>query len=518
MNISWLLIPLSVFWIANADMIRRRCRNDQFECDDGKCIQKGYWCSRNDSYYYCNDRSERINCYKSYPYCGQNEIHCTNNGKCIPLKWACDDYKDCYDNSDELNCLKGIRLKDIPGVENSRKNGRLWLSKQRRKNWSWGKDTNRAVVTFSLSGDFDLEIQGLQIIVMQMKLQLSKLLLIDNIRKFQTYEMALYIHALLATCINPRNFQGFDLVEILEERMKDSDSVNPMVALAICNCNGTLSTTQITELRDLLFKENLPHLIEIRAYAFMALNCLRNKNNSYQQNFTEEIPFNKSNDYYNFNEIKQDFAKLQNKDGSFGNIYTTAVLLHALLSTRTTDDINGNYWNITNAFRYLISQQKKDGSFGDILASYLVLPLMNGKTFIDLGKLNCSYMRQGNMTVQEEFDNKRVGKYRTNYYIVVGENKDIVFSLSLNIPINSTFYDVMRLAAELDPRFRFRYIDNPEGKYIYSIFGLVNNPESRNYWQLLKTEQNSTSIIHYPDKVIVREEETYIFWYKVINI
>lgn len=505
--------------MTNADIVTnetRRCLNDQFECYNGICIKKQHWCSYNDSY--CGDGTDIINCNKHYPNCGQNQIHCINNGKCIPLKWACDGYKDCNDNSDEQNCLNGIRIKvipikDIPGVEKSRESGCVWLNKQRRKNWSWGKDTNRAVVTLSLSDKFNLEILTSQIIVKKMELQLSELLLLNDIRKFKTYEMALYVNSLLATCTNPRNFQGFDLVEMLEKRIEDSDSLNPMVALAICNCNGTLSTKQIVELRDLLFKENQPHLTETRAYALMALYCLQNKNSSYLEDFTETVPL--SSQYFNFNEVKQNFAKLQNIDGSFGNIYTTAILLHALLSTRT--DIGENYWNKSNAFHYLISQQDNDGSFGSILASYLVLPLMNGKTFVDLGKLNCNYMKQ-DMTIQEEFDNKRVEKHQVNYYIIVGENKDIIFSLSLNVPVNSTFYDVMRLAAELDPRFRFKYVDNPKGKYIYSLFDRVNNLESRNYWQLSKSEQDSTFVIQYPDKVIVRKGETYIFWYKMIDL
>ena len=51
--------------------------------------------------------------------------------------------------------------------------------------------------------------------------------------------MALYIHALLATNKNPRNFHGNDLVNDLLYRVERTvGQVNPFLVLALCNAHA----------------------------------------------------------------------------------------------------------------------------------------------------------------------------------------------------------------------------------------------------------------------------------------
>lgn len=38
--------------------------------------------------------------------CEANEFQCANGG-CIDLEWRCDNFPDCHDGSDELNCSTG---------------------------------------------------------------------------------------------------------------------------------------------------------------------------------------------------------------------------------------------------------------------------------------------------------------------------------------------------------------------------------------------------------------------------
>lgn len=512
MDSFWLLLFISFFFVTNSSLLIRRCRNNQFECDNGVCINKTYWCRRGR---YCNDNSENKNCGLYYPKCAKDQSHCIKDRKCIPLKWICDQHLDCNDGSDEQNCLKeGFRIEDIPGAREARIKGRLWLNKQRKTNWSWGKDTSRAIVSLRLSNDSDYHPDNIttQIIIKQMKLQLSKTLLLNDVDEIEAYEIASYVHAFLATCSNPRDFQGFDLVKLLEETLRNSKSINPMVALVICNANGTLSHQQIWKLVEIFSKNDLPYWIDSRALALMALTCMKSRNKL--SNLTDR----NKDQIFDLVREKRRLAKLQNKDGSFGNIYTSALLVQALITAEgnATDQIS---WNITKAVDFLISHQKPDGFFSDSLATYLILPILNGKTLLNLGNLSCHSEKPDteNETVWEELDSKGQEKHRVSYFIFVGKDKDIVFSLSLRVPINTTFYDIMRLAAELDNKFRFQYIDYTWGKYVYSIFGIVNHPEERNYWQLYKISQNTTFLQPPPDKVIPEEDEMFVYWYKSMN-
>lgn len=49
--------------------------------------------------------------------CTEDEYKCSN-GQCIPLQYACDDYDDCGDQSDELGCREYIKKEHIRNVQN----------------------------------------------------------------------------------------------------------------------------------------------------------------------------------------------------------------------------------------------------------------------------------------------------------------------------------------------------------------------------------------------------------------
>ncbi|XP_053401388.1 uncharacterized protein LOC128557644 isoform X2 [Mercenaria mercenaria] len=70
------------------------CRPDQFECaDDGRCLPGSYAC---DDYIDCYDRSDEAGC--DCP-----EFRC-NNGDCISYESICNGIYDCTDGSDERGC------------------------------------------------------------------------------------------------------------------------------------------------------------------------------------------------------------------------------------------------------------------------------------------------------------------------------------------------------------------------------------------------------------------------------
>uniref|UniRef100_A0A4W3HU78 Low-density lipoprotein receptor-related protein 2 n=1 Tax=Callorhinchus milii TaxID=7868 RepID=A0A4W3HU78_CALMI len=72
------------------------CRNNQFQCEDGRCIPL-YW--RCDAVSDCSDSSDEQGCPRQT--CGSNHFQCESDGECISETWVCDGEEDCDDGSDE---------------------------------------------------------------------------------------------------------------------------------------------------------------------------------------------------------------------------------------------------------------------------------------------------------------------------------------------------------------------------------------------------------------------------------
>ncbi|KAL4225514.1 Low-density lipoprotein receptor-related protein 4 [Mactra antiquata] len=76
----------------------KECRNDEFRCKIGYCIDGTLRCNGQID---CSDNSDEINC--GVTSCGVGQFHCIS-GECIGNNKVCNSEKDCNDGSDEVNC------------------------------------------------------------------------------------------------------------------------------------------------------------------------------------------------------------------------------------------------------------------------------------------------------------------------------------------------------------------------------------------------------------------------------
>ncbi|XP_023246171.1 low-density lipoprotein receptor-related protein 4 isoform X3 [Copidosoma floridanum] len=83
------------------------CNQNQFQCDNPKCISMAYRCDGDDD---CGDNSDEWKCPTANSSCASNRFRCAN-GDCISKIWVCDRENDCKDGDDELNC-------DYPTIKN----------------------------------------------------------------------------------------------------------------------------------------------------------------------------------------------------------------------------------------------------------------------------------------------------------------------------------------------------------------------------------------------------------------
>jgi len=112
---------LALVFLCFGAAVAQFCDSDEFECDDGECIDFSWEC---DNFEDCWDGSDEQNCGTGPQQCTSSQFQCLNGG-CVSNSWICDGDDDCGDMSDEQNCngagsnplsICGGNLDDVAGT------------------------------------------------------------------------------------------------------------------------------------------------------------------------------------------------------------------------------------------------------------------------------------------------------------------------------------------------------------------------------------------------------------------
>lgn len=74
-----------------------------------------------------------------------------------------------------------------------------------------------------------------------------------KIQNVSSSDLASFINAFLVTCINPRDFYGFDLVDELRTRVTKQNYSLPYVMLALCNAGDSITESDVKKLTDIFW-------------------------------------------------------------------------------------------------------------------------------------------------------------------------------------------------------------------------------------------------------------------------
>ncbi|GBM85620.1 Uncharacterized protein CG3556 [Araneus ventricosus] len=410
----------------------------------------------------------------------KNSFKCDNNS-CVPEEKVCDGVKDCKNGADEIGCETGVL--SIKGVPEAREEAVSWLKQKRTAAWGWRENTPRAVVALYLASaaTFNGTVLEEELMAKQTELKTA----VAQLRPSLTNsELSMFINALLVTCHSPRQFYGNNLVKRLKEQVEESGNfTHPLAYLALCNANESWPLRATSDLNSILSSNSeYPFVKDLQAMALTALSCEANRSS----NIDNKILKHPTLTLYK-NTIQQ-FKKLQAHDGSFGNVYTTALITQALLSSGQE---HCKDWKLNATIKYLMKEL--NSSSVDFLTTYLTLPILNGKSLMDISRVNCSAnpRKHGDDPISEI--NDYLGpKMRVRYSLYIGDEKDVIHTISLRVPENYTASEVMELAEVEDPKYKFEWKMTSGKMYVYEIAKVTNDPESGKFWLLYVGSANSS--------------------------
>ncbi|GFU23455.1 gastric intrinsic factor [Trichonephila clavipes] len=278
--------------------------------------------------------------------CPEKKLVCADGTRCVKSSWICDGENDCPDGSDELFCATptpvhvpgrlqrsnptmgdltvGNKVLNVPGVASARER-LISLFKQRRKSGSsvdkWGSQLHRVAVALHLANEYIFSPGNTigQEITYELTIQLLHRL--SKGKQMSSEELALYIHAMMAACMSPRDFYGLNLVQELRKRTEaNTNYTNPFQILVLCNSGDKMATRDVDRVMVAYDSQHRPFWTDTQALSSLALACLSTK-------------YNLVKDERILKHMLQELKSHQFRNGTIDNLKTTSLVVQALLIT-----------------------------------------------------------------------------------------------------------------------------------------------------------------------------------------
>ncbi|CAH0549107.1 unnamed protein product [Brassicogethes aeneus] len=396
-----------------------------------------------------------------------------------------------------------------------------WLITQRETNWGWRNDTPKVLTAIQLANldkvgeESPLSNLEMQLSTKQMEVEIVLLLWRHHEVPLTPPQLAQYSLALNSLCYDPKQFHGHDLIATLQHHEPVHDLDFALATLSACTSRSHVRKKQIRRLLDIANTAK-DHNIDTVAMTILALRCIVKDHRHRNLQHSLRRP-------------SISLARQQQHDGGFGNVYNTALTMQAL------HDVNEvfNHWNKSSARSYIETRQDPDGAFTDPNLTADVILALSEKGFGSIRNLDCGKY-DNDMENQVEIDglvktpsihgnDSEIRNVTVTYTLWFGTNVTENTSISITAPRNTSFYNIMQSAMNLDNRFTFEASEWPNGHYVHTLAGFKEEPMGYHYWLLYRLPEfpdpmappaNQLVAPVGVDDLLIEEGDHYLFWYK----
>ncbi|CAL1295711.1 unnamed protein product [Larinioides sclopetarius] len=440
--------------------------------------------------------------------CFTYQFRC-NTGKCVKLNYRCDGDKDCgrSDVSDEEYCGRALyTLNRFERFQLVRNKAAAWIigqTKLKSELRSWGYNPVRVAVALYTHNEtyfYHGNSTG-DTISSELQIHILSKLAHQPVYEIDVTELASFVNALSAVCIEPRQFYGVDLVAALRTRVDAKQEVHPLPLIALCNSKVPITPTDVQKLIEIFNSNSRALWTDMQAMTVMALSCAAKQS---------DPSFSIQNLHQYSRKLKVSF---NTTTGLVDNMKTTGLVLQALIAAGDTN--NTLSFNIDDIFFKVSGAQKEDGSYGDMWKTYYLLPIFSWKSLINISDDHCTEQTRKARKIEEAWIGE---KRQVQYSLWLGTSKYLKTTINLNAPVNEKFYSIMKVAAQVDERFRFD-VSMRDGKpYVYSISRVEDDPETGNLWYLYKLKDaTTTELINLsPIDYMPANGDHLIYWFREV--
>ncbi|XP_077163379.1 transcobalamin-2 [Paroedura picta] len=184
--------------------------------------------------------------------------------------------------------------------------------------------------------------------------------------------------------------------------------------------------------------------------------------------------------------VKRKILTAQTPDGAFGNVYSSPLAVQFLIAA----GVRNKEPECPNGVAALLGKLE-EGSFQNPLIASQLLPVLHGKSYVDIASLEC-HTEEDSLMLGTSAPEPRVTSQDTKitvHLIVKHPPRRLpLYNELVRVPAGSSLLDVLKAAEKrTDKSFSFETQETLSGPMLTSVMGVKARQGERKYWKILQS-------------------------------